>query len=83
MNKLEKFTIKHTWVLVSILYVLFMLYAYFNTKIIYMDIELPQHDAGMWGVIFWHVFMATATLGAYIIHWIVELISLIFRKIKK
>ena len=75
MNAFDRFTIRYKWLLLPILYVVICVWTYFGTTVTIEGYELPQHEAGVYGVIGLHVMGFLAVLGAYLLHWIVELLS--------
>ena len=79
MNKFDKWLAKSKWVLLPTLYVLICVYTYFSTTVEINDITLSQHESGVYGVIGLHVMGFLAVVGAYVLHWITELISKLFK----
>ena len=79
MNGFDKWLEKSKWVVLPALYVIVCVWTYYGTTVTIEGIELPQHDAGLYGVIGLHVMAFCATVGAYLLHWIVELISKLFK----
>ena len=83
MTKFDKYLTKSRWVIIPILYVLVCTWTYFGSSMTIEGVEVPQPEAGIYGVMGLHVMAFIATAGAYLLHLIVELISWIFnRKIK-
>jgi len=83
MNAFDRFITRNKWLLVPVLYVVICVWTYFGTNVTIEGIELPQHEAGVYGVIGLHVMGFVAVVGAYLLHWIVELITKIKWRGKK
>lgn len=79
MTKFDKFLTRSKWVILPAIYVIVCVWTYFSTTVTIEDIELPQHESGVYGVIGLHVMGFCAIVGAYVLHWIVELISKLFK----
>ena len=79
MTKLDRFLERSKWVLLPALYVIICVWTYFGTTVEIEGITLPQNEAGVYGVIGLHVIGFLAVIGAYTLHWIVELISKLFK----
>jgi hypothetical protein len=83
MTRFDKWLARSKWVLLPAIYVIVCVWTYFGTTVSIQGVELPQHDAGVYGVIGLHVMAFLATVGAYLLHWIVELISKLWGRKKK
>jgi len=83
MTKFDKWLASSKWVIFPALYVLVCVWTYFGSSMTIEGVEIPQHQAGLFGVIGLHVMAFIATLGAYLIHLIVELISKIWIRKRK
>ncbi len=79
MIRFDRFLTRNKLVMLPALYVILCVATYFGTTVTIEGIELPQHEAGVYGVLGLHVMGFLATLGAYLLHWIVELISKLFK----
>jgi len=79
MNKFDKWLENNKWVLMPFLYVLICVYTYYSTTVTIEGITLPQHESGLYGLVGLHVMGFVAMVFAYLLHWIVELISRIFK----
>ena len=79
MNRFDKWLQNSKWVILPTLYVIICVWTYYGTDVEIQGITLPQHEAGVYGVIGLHVMGFLAVLGAYLLHWIVELISKLFK----
>jgi len=79
MTSFDKWLQNSKWVVLPTLYVIVCVWTYFGTDVTIEGYELPQHDAGVYGVITLHVIGFISVLGAYLLHWLVELISKLFK----
>ena len=79
MTRFDKWLTNSKWVVIPALYVIICVWTYYGTTVEIQGVALPQHDAGVYGVIGLHVMAFVATLGAYLLHWLVELISKLFK----
>ena len=79
MTRFDKFLTRNKWVILPAMYVIVCVWTYYGTTVTIEGIELPQHDAGIYGVIGLHVMAFVAGICAYLLHWIVELISKLFK----
>lgn len=83
MTRFDRFLARSKWVVLPALYVIICVWTYFGTTVTIEGYELPQHEAGMYGVMGLHIMAFLAVVGALLIHWLVELISRISFKKKK
>ena len=79
MNRFDKWLLRSKWVLLPTLYVILCVWTYYGTTVTIEGYELPQRDAGVYGVIGLHVMAFVAGICAYLLHLIVELIARIFK----
>lgn len=79
MNRFDKWLDRTKWTVLPVMYVLICVHTYFGTNVEIEGIALPRPEAGVYGVITLHVIGFLAALGAYLLHWIVELISRLFK----
>lgn len=79
MTRFDRFLARSKWVVFPALYVILCVWTYFGATVSVEGIELSQHEAGVYGVVGLHVMGFLATIGAYVLHWLVELISKLFR----
>ena len=75
MTTFDKWLTRSKWVVLPAIYVIVCVWTYFGTTVTIEGYELPQSEAGVYGVIGLHVMAFVATAGAYLLHCIVELIS--------
>ena len=83
VKKLDKFLHRNKWVVIPILYLTICIWTYFGSTLIIDGVEAPRHEAGMWGLIGLHVMGLLATIGAYVLHWLVEALVWIWTKLFK
>ena len=79
MNRFDKWLENNKWVLIPTLYVLICVYTYFGTTVIIEGIALPRHESVLYGLVGLHVMGFVAVVFAYLLHWIVELVSKLFK----
>jgi len=79
MNRFDKWLARSKWVILPSMYVIICVWTYFTSSVEINGITLSQHEAGVYGVIALHVIGFVAVFGALLLHWIVELISRIFK----
>ena len=77
--KIDNWLFKNKWVVLPVMYLAVCIWTFFTANVEIEGIALPQHEAGMWALIALHVIGLLSVLGAYLLHWIVELISRIFK----
>ena len=79
MKKIQDFLIKNRWLIAPILYLVVCVWTFFTATLSIGGNVLPQAEAGMYGLLTLHVMGLIAVVGAYVLHWIVELISKLFK----
>jgi len=79
MNRFDKWLLRSKWVLLPTLYVILCVWTYYGTTVTIEGYELPQRDAGVYGVIGLHVMAFVAGICAYLLHLFVELVVKIFK----
>jgi len=77
--KIDRFLIKNRWLIAPILYLVVCVWTFFTATLSIGGNVLPQAEAGMYGLLTLHVMGLIAVVGAYVLHWIVELISKLFK----
>jgi hypothetical protein len=78
-----KNTYRYKWLIVPIMYLVICVWTYFGSTLIIDGVEAPRHEAGMWGLIGLHVMVLLATIGAYVLHWVMEALTWIWTKLFK
>lgn len=79
MNRFDKWLLRSKWVLLPTLYVILCVWTYFGTTVSIEGYELPQHEAGVYGVIGLHAMAFVAAICTYLLHVIIELIAKLFK----
>lgn len=69
------------WLVVPLIYLVICIWTYFTASVEIQGVVLPQHEAGMWGLIALHVMGLLAVVGAYALHWLVEGLTWIYNKL--
>lgn len=79
MNGFDNWLARSKWVILPAMYVILCVWTYFGTTVTIEGITLPQGEAGLYGLVGLHVMGFVAVVFAYLLHWIVEVVSKIFK----
>jgi len=82
MTKFDKWLANSKWVILPAMYVILCVWTYFGSTVTIEGVTLPQHEAGVYGVVGLHVMGFIALVGGYALHWITELISRLWQRKK-
>jgi hypothetical protein len=63
------------------MYLAVCIWTYFTATVEIEGQVLPQHEAGMWALIALHIMALLAVIGAYVLHWLVEGLTWVRRKL--
>lgn len=74
---------KYKWLVLPILYLAICIWTYFTATLEIEGVALPQHEAGMWGIIILHVMILLAGIGALALHYLIEAFNWVLKKLFK